>query len=104
MERINSPQALEEFRQAVVSKRDPNQAVITICTGTGCHASGCHQVVEAFKKVLSEHPEGKRVNLRMTGCHGFCEKGPLVVLHPKKILYQKVKPENCPGDLWRRRF
>ena len=95
MERINSPQALEEFRQAVVSKRDPNQAVITICTGTGCHASGCHQVVEAFKKVLSEHPEGKRVNLRMTGCHGFCEKGPLVVLHPKKILYQKVKPENA---------
>ena len=31
----------------------------------------------------------------MTGCHGFCEKGPLVVIHPKKILYQKVKPENC---------
>jgi NADH:ubiquinone oxidoreductase subunit F (NADH-binding)/(2Fe-2S) ferredoxin/Pyruvate/2-oxoacid:ferredoxin oxidoreductase delta subunit len=95
MERISSPQALEQYRNEIVKKRDPDQPCITVCTGTGCHASGCHQVVEAFKKVLSDHPEGRRVNLRMTGCHGFCEKGPLVVLHPKKILYQKVKPENC---------
>ncbi|OGP87209.1 MAG: NADH dehydrogenase [Deltaproteobacteria bacterium RBG_16_48_10] len=95
MERISSPQALDQYRSEIIQKRDPDQPCITVCTGTGCHASGCHQVVEAFKKVLSDHPEGRRVNLRMTGCHGFCEKGPLVVLHPNKILYQKVKPENC---------
>jgi NADH:ubiquinone oxidoreductase subunit F (NADH-binding)/(2Fe-2S) ferredoxin/NAD-dependent dihydropyrimidine dehydrogenase PreA subunit len=95
MERINSPQALEGYRKEVVGKRDPSQACITICTGTGCHASGCHKVVEAFKKVLSDHPKGHQVSLRMTGCHGFCEKGPLVVIHPQKILYQKVKPEHC---------
>jgi len=52
-------------------------------------------VVDAFKKVLQNHPEGGRVNLRLTGCHGFCEKGPLVVIHPQKILYQRVKPENA---------
>ncbi|HSB06512.1 MAG TPA: (2Fe-2S) ferredoxin domain-containing protein, partial [Thermodesulfobacteriota bacterium] len=95
MERISSPQALEQYRNEIIKKRDPDQPCITVCTGTGCHASGCHQVVEAFKKVLADHPEGHRVNLRMTGCHGFCEKGPLVVLHPQKILYQKVKPENA---------
>jgi NADH:ubiquinone oxidoreductase subunit F (NADH-binding)/(2Fe-2S) ferredoxin/NAD-dependent dihydropyrimidine dehydrogenase PreA subunit len=95
MERISSPQVLEHYRNEIIKKRDPHQPCITVCTGTGCHASGCHQVVEAFKKVLAEHPEGHRVNLRMTGCHGFCEKGPLVVLHPQKILYQKVKPENA---------
>ena len=100
MERVNSPQALEELRKGITGKRDPNQVWITVCTGTGCHASGCHQVVDAFKKVLSEHPEmggaeNGRVNLRMTGCHGFCEKGPLVVIHPQKILYQKVKPDHA---------
>ncbi len=95
MERINSPQALEQFRREIVGKRDPNQACITICTGTGCHASGCHKVVDALKKVLSDHPEGQRVKLRLTGCHGFCEKGPLAVVYPQKILYQKVKPENA---------
>ena len=96
MARISSPQALEQFRNEILSKRDPHQPCITVCTGTGCHASGCHQVVEAFKKVLQEHSEGQGINLRMTGCHGFCEKGPLVVIHPQKILYQRVKPEDAP--------
>jgi NADH:ubiquinone oxidoreductase subunit F (NADH-binding)/(2Fe-2S) ferredoxin/Pyruvate/2-oxoacid:ferredoxin oxidoreductase delta subunit len=96
MTRISSPQALEQFRNEILSKRDPHQPCITVCTGTGCHASGCHQVVEAFKKVLREHSEGQGINLRMTGCHGFCEKGPLVVIHPQKILYQRVKPEDAP--------
>jgi NADH-quinone oxidoreductase subunit F len=53
-------------------------------------------VVEAFRKVLQERSEGHGINLRMTGCHGFCEKGPLVVIHPQKILYQRVKPEDAP--------
>ena len=96
MGRISSPQALEQFRNEILSRRDPNQPCITVCTGTGCHASGCHQVVEAFKKVLQDHSGSPQVNLRMTGCHGFCEKGPLVVIHPQKILYQRVKPEDAP--------
>ena len=95
MGRINSPQALEQLRKEIIERRDPHQPCITVCTGTGCHASGCHQVVDAFKKVLQNHPEGRRVNLRLTGCHGFCEKGPLVVIHPQKVLYQRVKPENA---------
>jgi len=95
MGRINSPQALEQFRNEILGKRDPNQPCITVCTGTGCHASGCHQVVEAFKKVLQDHSKGNGINFRVTGCHGFCERGPLVVIHPKKILYQRVKPEDA---------
>ncbi len=95
MGRISSPQELEKFRNEIVGKRDPKEPCITVCTGTGCHASGCHQVVEAFQKVLKDQGDGHRVTLRMTGCHGFCEKGPLVVIHPQKILYQRVKPENA---------
>lgn len=95
MGRISSPQELEKFRNEIIGKRDPKQPCITVCTGTGCHASGCHQVVEAFQKVLKDQGNGHHVTLRMTGCHGFCEKGPLVVIHPQKILYQRVKPENA---------
>ena len=57
------------------------------------------QVVDAFKKVLQQQAKQNGVDLRMTGCHGFCEKGPLVVIHPQKILYQRVKPEERAGDL-----
>jgi len=95
MVRINSPQALEKLCNEIVGKKNPNQPSITVCTGTGCHASGCHQVVEAFRKVIQDHSKKNGVTLRLTGCHGFCERGPLVVIYPQKILYQRVKPEDA---------
>jgi NADH:ubiquinone oxidoreductase subunit F (NADH-binding)/(2Fe-2S) ferredoxin/NAD-dependent dihydropyrimidine dehydrogenase PreA subunit len=93
MRRISSPEALEKFRNQILSERDPNQSCVTVCGGTGCHASGCHQVIDAFKEVLRS--KGNGINIRVTGCHGFCEKGPLVVIYPQKILYQRVKPEDA---------
>ncbi len=95
MSRLSSPQELEKLRNDILSVRDPNQTLITVCGGTGCHASGCHAVVDALKKVIQEKAEGNGVDLRVTGCHGFCERGPLVVLHPRKILYQRVKPDDA---------
>jgi NADH:ubiquinone oxidoreductase subunit F (NADH-binding)/(2Fe-2S) ferredoxin/NAD-dependent dihydropyrimidine dehydrogenase PreA subunit len=95
MGRISSPQGLERFRDEILSKRDPNHPCVTVCGGTGCHAFGCHQVIEAFKKVLQDHSRGNEIEVRVTGCHGFCERGPLVILHPQKILYQRVKPEDA---------
>ena len=97
MARLSSPQELAKYRDEIVSKRNPDQPMITVCGGTGCHASGCHAVVDAFKKILQEKAKGNGIGLRVTGCHGFCERGPLVVIHPKKILYQKVKPEDAPA-------
>ncbi len=96
MRRFSSPQELEKYREEILSSRDPNQPLITVCGGTGCHASGCHAVVDAFKKVIQEKAKGNGVGLRVTGCHGFCERGPLVVIHPKKVMYQRVKPEDVP--------
>jgi len=95
MVRFSSPQELEKYRNEIMSARDPKQAFITVCGGTGCHASGCHAVVDAFNKVLQEKAKGNGVGLRVTGCHGFCERGPLVVLYPRKVLYQRVKPEDA---------
>jgi NADH-quinone oxidoreductase subunit F len=95
MGRLSSPQELEKCRNEILSNRDPHRSLITVCGGTGCHASGCHAVVDAFKKIISEKTDNP-VELRVTGCHGFCERGPLVVVHPRKVLYQKVKPEDVP--------
>jgi len=97
MARLSSPQELEKYRNEILSKRNPDQPIITVCGGTGCHASGCHAVVEAFKGMLQEKAKGNGIGLRVTGCHGFCERGPLVVIHPQKVFYQKVKPEDVPA-------
>jgi NADH:ubiquinone oxidoreductase subunit F (NADH-binding)/(2Fe-2S) ferredoxin/NAD-dependent dihydropyrimidine dehydrogenase PreA subunit len=95
MGKISSPQELEQYQNEILSKRDPHQPCVTVCGGTGCHASGCHQVIDAFRKVLQDHSKGNGINIRVTGCHGFCERGPLVVIYPQKILYQRVKPEDA---------
>ncbi|MBM4340088.1 MAG: NADH-quinone oxidoreductase subunit NuoF [Deltaproteobacteria bacterium] len=97
MVRLSSPQELEKVRDNILSKRKPDQPLITVCGGTGCHASGCHAVVDAFRNVLKEKAKGNGIGLRVTGCHGFCERGPLVLIHPQKVFYQKVKPEDVPA-------
>ena len=92
--RIASFQDLEEYRRTLIEANDPNAPRVLVCCGTGCQASGSMDVVEAMKKAVSAAGwEGKVVpQLKPTGCHGFCSRGPLVILEPEGIFYQKVKP------------
>jgi len=68
---------------------------VLVCCGTGCLASGSKKVAEAFAEEVAKRELDASVGLfvKSTGCHGFCERGPLVVLHPSGILYTKVKPK-----------
>jgi len=68
---------------------------ITVCKGTGCCASGAIPLVDVFVKEIKKKKLTKKIDIRTTGCHGFCERGPLVVVHPKKIFYSKVKAEDA---------
>ena len=94
MKRINNPQELEKVREEILGSRDPDKPCITICSGTGCHAFGCEKVTESFRAELRKQGLEERIYIRTTGCHGFCEKGPLVVINPQKIFYQRVTPED----------
>ena len=94
--RLSSPSELESLRQSIVQKRDPNRLCITVCAGTGCRASGAEAVIEAFKEEIERREIQLDVELKETGCPGFCERGPLVVIRPKRIFYQRVKPEDVP--------
>ncbi len=87
---------LEALRKSLQEKRDPKKRCISVCSGTGCHASGCHEVIKSIKEELSRLGLEKEVELRKTGCHGFCEKGPIMVIHPEGIFYQRVKTSNIP--------
>ncbi|MCL0073642.1 NADH-quinone oxidoreductase subunit NuoF [Dehalococcoidia bacterium] len=94
MDRVTSPDDLEQLRQAILEGRNHGKPCITVCGGTGCRASGAEKVIAAFR----DECEGLNLEVGMvikeTGCHGFCEKGPLVVIRPQMILYQQVKPED----------
>ena len=94
--RINSPLELEALGQSIVAKRDPDKPCVVLCAGTGCRAAGAEEVVDAFREEIKQQGLGDKVEVKATGCHGFCERGPLVVLRPKKIFYQQITKEDIP--------
>ncbi len=91
---INSPEELNLYRAQLQANQDGNVPTIALCAGTGCRACGCEEVAEAFqKKIEAERLEGA-VRLKLTGCRGFCERGPLLVIRPAEIFYQQITPND----------
>ncbi len=96
MARLNSPEELEKFRQEILSKRDPNKPCISICAGAGCVASGADEVITAFEAEIEKQGLKTDVDTKGTGCPGFCERGPVVVIYPEEICYLQVTPGDVP--------
>jgi len=96
MRRIKTPLELEALRNSLVHRRDPNKPHVRVCLGTGCRARGSLDVAEAFKDEIEKQGLEIQVECKQTGCHGFCERGPVVVIGPKDIFYQRVKPRDVP--------
>ncbi|HWJ02331.1 MAG TPA: (2Fe-2S) ferredoxin domain-containing protein, partial [Verrucomicrobiae bacterium] len=95
MARLNSAAELEERRQSILSQRDPNKPSIAVCNGNGC--SGRNDgIISALAAELGKQGLAGKVDLRATGCHGFCEKGPFVVTYPEEICYVGVTPGDVP--------
>lgn len=99
MKKLANPQELETLRKVVIKKRKTSKKIITICGGTGCQASGCNDIIEKFRTEIKKEKLENKVDIRITGCHGFCEKGPIVVIYPSKIFYPSVKLENVTSIL-----
>jgi NADH-quinone oxidoreductase subunit F len=93
--RIRSVSEFEETAKAVRSKHDSTKTWISVCGGTSCSASEARPVREALQDAIAKNRLKKKVGLKLTGCHGFCEHGPLVVVSPDGICYERVKPEDA---------
>ncbi len=94
MERFASAEALRQHQSSLVEGVDPDKKIITICGGTGCTAFGSLSVTEAFEAELRARGVADTVSVKKTGCHGFCEKGPVVVILPSKVFYANVQVED----------
>jgi NADP-reducing hydrogenase subunit HndC len=67
-----------------------------ICAGTGCVANGSLKVKDALETEIIKRNLQNEVKIVLTGCNGFCAKGPVMVVYPEDIFYQLVKPEDVP--------
>lgn len=94
MRKLQSTSDIEKLRKELLRKQDSSKSCISICSGTGCHAYGCEKVVSAFENELKKQRLEGNVEIKRTGCHGFCEKGPIVVIYPEEICYLQVKIED----------
>jgi NADH-quinone oxidoreductase subunit F len=96
MERLKSIGELDRLRTSIVDKQDPNKTCVTICGGTGCSAFGSDELTQTFIAKIKKQGLEDTVDVKKTGCHGFCERGPVVVILPKEIFYQQMVPEDVP--------
>ena len=95
--RLNSGAELTALQEELKKARDPNQVEIVVCYGTGCLASGATKVEQALKEALAKAEIEAKVRplIKTTGCRGFCSRGPLVVIQPEGIFYEKVAPKDA---------
>jgi NADH:ubiquinone oxidoreductase subunit F (NADH-binding)/(2Fe-2S) ferredoxin len=82
---------LRKLRQSLKKSRDGNKPCVTICAGTGCQATGASEVVEKFRQEIKGRHLDDKIEVRASGCHGFCERGPLVVIRPQMVCYMNVE-------------
>jgi len=95
LSRLNSVAELEAKRDSIIKSKDSNKPGIFICGGTGCLALDGKSVIAAFEEEIQKQGLSTKVDLKVTGCPGFCERGPLVVIEPGSILYQRVKAKDA---------
>lgn len=68
---------------------------LLVCGGTGCKASRSQEIAQNLKTVLEDKGLSEEVQVIMTGCFGFCEKGPIVKVMPDNTFYTQVTPEDA---------
>lgn len=96
MKTIKTPEELALRREQLTAEGRQEGLSVAVCCGTGCSASGARAVVAALKEQLQRQKLNVPVKTRITGCHGFCEQGPLMVIEPGNILYCRVEQEDVP--------
>jgi NADH:ubiquinone oxidoreductase subunit F (NADH-binding)/(2Fe-2S) ferredoxin/Pyruvate/2-oxoacid:ferredoxin oxidoreductase delta subunit len=91
----SGPARLSEIRTRAVERIDSYSRVVRICN-TGCRSRRSAAIVEALKESVLAAGLANRVLVRPTGCHGFCEMGPVMVVEPPGLFYVRVSLEDIP--------
>ena len=95
MGKVRTRDELSSLREAIVKRMDPNKSCVRICM-TGCRAYGAEQIRDAFEKEIKRNGLENEVEIRQTGCHGFCARAPVIVVDPQGIFYQQLTADDVP--------
>jgi len=90
MKKVKRPEELERLRREILDARNSDRPMISVSSGTCGQARGSNDVLES----LREAGDGT-VEIKVTGCHGFCEAEPNLIIFPERIFYMKVSPKDA---------
>ncbi len=96
MNKLKSLAELEKLQKTISNRHDSSMTWIVISVGTCGLAAGASEVVEAIKNEILKNGLQDKIGIKTTGCHGFCDIEPVVVIYPERILYQHVTPDDVP--------
>ncbi len=96
MEKITYPDQLNELKKEILSRDSPDKKMIVISSGTCGQARGSKKIIEAFESEIEKRNLSEKVSIKITGCHGFCELEPNVIIYPEAIFYKNLEPKNVP--------
>ena len=98
--RITTGDDLKRLRDRLRAQHDHKRRV-RVCGGTGCRARGSEEVLAGCRAAVAEAGADRDIEVIFTGCHGLCERGPLVIVPPQEIFYQRVEPDDARAVITR---
>ncbi|MFA5079289.1 MAG: NADH-ubiquinone oxidoreductase-F iron-sulfur binding region domain-containing protein [Dehalococcoidia bacterium] len=97
--RLKSAAALAALHKKLAGEIDTEKCRISLCNGTACRPYGSNPVAEAFKAEIEKRGLAGQVEFKITGCHGFCERGPIAIVEPGNVFYQRIQVSDVPEIL-----
>jgi NADH-quinone oxidoreductase subunit F len=99
MRKIKKIKTIKDLEQSIHSqiqaRKSEKKPVLAVSAGTCGQARGSLKVVKSLEKAIKEENLEDKVKIKVTGCHGFCEAEPNIIIQPHNIFYQKVQPKDA---------
>jgi NADH-quinone oxidoreductase subunit F len=96
MRKLSHPDHLLEWRARILEERPAPPKTVVVTAGTCGRSAGALPIVDALKAEIAKRKLEPKVGLVVTGCHGFCEMEPSLIIQPKGIFYKQLTPADVP--------
>jgi NADH:ubiquinone oxidoreductase subunit F (NADH-binding)/(2Fe-2S) ferredoxin/Pyruvate/2-oxoacid:ferredoxin oxidoreductase delta subunit len=96
MKKLTHPSHLIEWKKRILAKRPSYQKIIVVSSGTCGQASGSLEIIRTLNRELEKRNLQDTVGMEVTGCHGFCEMEPNLIIYPEGVFYKKLETKDIP--------
>ena len=97
MKRLTHPSQLQDWKAHLLSEKPAYEKTVAVSSGTCGRASGSLEIIDALRGELEKKGLQEKVGVEITGCHGFCELEPNIIIYPDGIFYKNLKTKDIPA-------